>query len=287
MFCNKCGKEIEGSMNFCEECSEKSETTDIPIAQAENKAATVTDEAYGEAKQLAKEVGQGAKELAEKGIEGYKNFKGMSKEEQQEVVAQTKEKAKTVATDVSRSAKELAEKGIEGYKDFKNMSKEEQQEAVEQTKVKAKNFVSKEIENYKNFKNLTTKQKLIRIIIPVLALLIFGGLFGGKSYKNDEDSAIECALTQVDSQIYGGAAVEIYDPDCIAKDGKGRYIVTVTSERNRMETRWVVLVTLHPDGEHYKAIANYHGTSNGFSEDDWIKEYKNNDDYGWGTKVKD
>ncbi len=283
MVCQKCGKEIDENLKFCNECGEYS-VAEEKTEEAAEKAAAVTNDVYSEAKQIVKDVGQGAKDLAEKSVESYKNFKAMTKDEQQEAVAQAKEKAKTVATDVGRGAKDLAEKGIEGYKDFKNMSKEEQQATIEQTKEKAKDFAKKEKENYKNFKNLTTKQKVVRIVAPVLIIAVLCSIFGGKSYKNDEDKAIQLALEQVDSQIYGGAEVEIRDPVCVDKDGKGRYIVTVTSERNRFETWWVVLVVLHPDGEHYKAIANYHG--GGISADDWIEEYKDNADYGWGERIE-
>lgn len=185
-----------------------------------------------------------------------------------------------------QKAKELAEKGIENIKDFKSMTKEEQKEVVDQTKEKAKDFLNKEKGNYKNFKNLSTKQKIIRIAVPVIILAVIIGIFSGKSYKNDEETAINYAILQVDSQIYGGADVEIFGAECVEKDGKGRYIVTVSSQRNRFETRWAVLVTLHPDGEHYKAIANYHGDHNGFTQEEWVEEYQNNPEYGWKTKVE-
>ncbi len=144
-----------------------------------------------------------------------------------------------------------------------------------------KALAKKIIGNYKNFKNLNIKQKILHIAIPVLIILVlFGSGGGGK-----EDVAIQCAINQVDSQIFGGADVEIYDAVCVDKDGKGRFIVTVTSERNRFETWWAVLVTLYPDGEHYNAIANYHG--GGISQDEWVEEYKTDSDYGWGTKIED
>ena len=86
--------------------------------------------------------------------------------------------------EVKHIAKGLAEKGFEGYNNLKNISKEEQQEAIEQTKEKAKNFAEKEKENYKNFKNLTTKQKLVRIAVPVLVLVILVNIFGGGNGNN-------------------------------------------------------------------------------------------------------
>lgn len=160
---------------------------------------------------------------------------------------------------------------------LESQSQKNQQNVFDFIKEKAKMIT----ENYKNFKNLSTKQKIIHIAVPLIIIFVLFG-FGGES---KEDLAVSLAIEQVDSQIYGGGEVEIYDAVCVDKDGKGRFIVTVTSERNRFETWWAVLVTLHPDGEHYNAIANYHG--GGISQDEWIEEYKTDSDYGWGTKIED
>lgn len=99
--------------------------------------------------------------------------------------------------EVKHIAKGLAEKGFEGYNNLKNISKEEQQEAIEQTKEKAKNFAEKEKENYKNFKNLTTKQKLVRIAVPVLVLVILINIFGGGklTVKNNNDTGALLNIT--------------------------------------------------------------------------------------------
>ncbi len=139
MIYNKCGKEIDDDSKFCTECGAEIKAEENTGSETADKAVAATSEAYEEAKQIAKEVGQGAKVLAEKGIDSYKNFK--------------------------------------------NMSKEEQQEAIEQTK-KAKNFADKEKENYKNFKNLSVKQKIVRIAVPVLVLIILVNIFGGGNGNN-------------------------------------------------------------------------------------------------------
>ncbi len=160
---------------------------------------------------------------------------------------------------------------------LESQTQKKQQKVIDLIKEKAKKI----IENYKNFKNLSTKQKIIHIAVPLIIILVLFGS-GGES---DKERAVRLAVNQVDSQIYGGGEVEIYDAVCVDKDGKGRFIVTVTSERNRFETWWAVLVTLYPDGEHYNAIANYHG--GGISQDEWVEEYKTDSDYGWGTKIED
>lgn len=57
---------------------------------------------------------------------------------------------------------------------------------------KGKSFVAKEKDNYKNFKNLSTKQKIIRIVVPVLILIVLINIFssgnGSNSYVIEADS---------------------------------------------------------------------------------------------------
>ncbi len=67
-----------------------------------------------------------------------------------------------------------------------------------QVNSKPKSFIEKEINNYKNFKNLSSKQKLIRILVPVLilAIIIIIVTPGGSSeevgvVKNGENYAFD------------------------------------------------------------------------------------------------
>lgn len=66
-------------------------------------------------------------------------------------------------------------------------------EAAEQAKEKAKSFVNKAKELFKKFKSLSTKQKLIRIFVFVLILILLGGVTGGDGpAKVKHNSSTDC-----------------------------------------------------------------------------------------------
>lgn len=49
---------------------------------------------------------------------------------------------------------------------------------------KSKSFVAKEKNNYKNFKNLSIKQKIIRIVVPMLILIVLINIFSSGNSSN-------------------------------------------------------------------------------------------------------
>ena len=64
---------------------------------------------------------------------------------------------------------------------------------LEETKKKAEGFVKEEKKNYTNFKNLSFKQKLIRVAVPVLAVIILISAFsGGGTASVESDSRNDC-----------------------------------------------------------------------------------------------
>ncbi|NLB82573.1 MAG: hypothetical protein GX800_13410, partial [Clostridiaceae bacterium] len=133
----------------------------------------------------------------------------------------------------------------------------------------------KYVNDYKNFQQLSRKDKIVHVIVPLIILVIILGLIPTNSKS---EIAKNCAVAQIQKQTYTAGDKSVYDVRIVAEDGEGRYIITGTT-KGVFETWWVVLVTLLPDGESYRAVANYHG--NGISSEDWIEIYKTNSDYGW------
>lgn len=255
MFCKNCGKQNDDDAKFCTSCGcnlgeEVKEEATTAEETKENTETTVAEE-------------------PEKTVSESNTDLGKIKEKASDIGNEIKEKISSV--DVDELKEKASAMGSEIKEKVSNID-------VDDVKNKTKSFAENEVKNYKNFKNLSLKQKIIRIAIPLFIFVIAFAIFSG---DNKEEIAVQCAVAQVDKQTFG-KYVEIYDPVCVDSDGKGRYIVTVTSENNGFETWWAVLVTLSSDGEKYNAIANYHG--GGTSQEEWIEEYKTNPDYGWGRK---
>ena len=97
---------------------------------------------------------------------------------------------------------------------------------VDEAKDQAKNFAENEVKNYKNFKNLTLKQKLIRIVIPVIVLIIIISIIVPKG-PSDEDY-ISSARTAVSEKLKSPATAMYSNEKIVDEDDYGRVLVTLT-----------------------------------------------------------
>ena len=124
---------------------------------------------------------------------------------------------------------------------------------------------------HKSFKSLSKGVKILIIAVPIIiCLLIFfisigdgdtdqpGFSSSSVNYLNDEETAMNCAITQIQKQVFAKDN-SVYNVKVVDTDGCGRYIITATTKPAAFETWWVVLVQLNSDNETYKAFANYHG----------------------------
>ena len=197
---------------------------------------------------------------------------GLTEEDMKNELNENKEKRK------GKAGKKI-ENFISEYNNFKSMSKEEQQEAVEQTKEKAKDFAKKEKENYKNFKSLSTKQKLIRIAVPVLVLIILINIFGGGSGNNSH------VIKAESSDGYGNVAfdltfeefIENYNA-CIDKDEEYESVATMrylnADDFNKNVLNGGVIEYAKNFGTYYSALATLYIYVNPNTDTIQFIEYK-------------
>ena len=97
---------------------------------------------------------------------------------------------------------------------------------VDEVKDQAKNFAENEVKNYKNFKNLSLKQKLIRIAVPVIILIIVISIFVPNG-PSDEDY-ISGAKTAISKQLISPATATYSNEKIVEKDDYGRVLVTLS-----------------------------------------------------------
>lgn len=136
---------------------------------------------------------------------------------------------------------------------------------------------------YMEFPALSLASKAIHILIPVVCILLLLTVFCKGSGNSAAKTAEKVAIYQIQQQTFAKDET-VYDVEVVAKDGKGRFIVTATTKPGAFETWWAVWVELSSDGEHYKAAANYHG--NGTTVDEWVEIYQTDSKYSWGQRLK-
>lgn len=122
---------------------------------------------------------------------------------------------------------------------------------VDEVKDQAKNFAENEVKNYKNFKNLSLKQKLVRIAIPVIVLIIIISILIPNG-PSDEDYIAD-AKTAVSEKLKSPATAMYSNEKIVDEDDYGRVLVTLTVDAQNSFGAYV--------RENYAVVIESHDTS--------------------------
>lgn len=179
-------------------------------------------------------------------------------------------------SEVSNEKDELKEKAIDFTKETYSKGKEVAKDVANEFK----EFDYKSLKTKSGWMSFLKNKKILFTCIAVIAIIfIVPKLFGGA--KDHSNMAKNIAINQIQQQVFAKDE-SVYDIKIVAKDGKGRYIVTATTKPGAFETWWAVLVSIADDNNHYSAIANYHG--DGITQEEWIERYKTQENYHWGER---
>ncbi len=154
------------------------------------------------------------------------------------------------------------------------------QKYAEKAKETAKGFTDdvKQVAKDKDTSNFFTKNKYrnVKIIaVLLIAVFIIGSIFGGGSDDNEEK-----AILAVETRIYQkDPTVKFSDAEVIEKDGKGRYLVSLTVN----DYTYAIGVAIFPPNSDdiFTSVCPYDDKKDKKSA---IKEAK--DISNWGTPVK-
>lgn len=264
MFCKNCGKENDSNAKFCAFCGcnlgeEVKEEATIEEETKENTETNVTQETEKTVSESNNELDK-VKEEATNAEEQKEDTENLVVEEIEKTASESnseldkvKEKASEIGNEIkekisSVDVDELKEKASEIGSELKEKVSNID---VDEVKDQAKNFAENEVKNYKNFKNLSLKQKLIRIAIPVIVLIIIISILIPNG-PSDEDYIAD-AKTAVSKMLKSPATAMYSNEKIVEKDDYGRVLVTLTVDAQNSFGAYV--------RENYAVVIESHDTS--------------------------